>query len=449
MSVLLTCENLEKSFGPRLLFRGISLGLSDEEHTGLIGPNGSGKSTLLKILAGLETPDDGTLVLRRGLRLGYVAQEDTFDGDATVEQLLARAIDDDHVDEHDRHTRAGMMAGRLGFEDVSQSAAALSGGWRKRLAIGRQLVREPDLLLLDEPTNHLDLDGVLWLEKLIAAARFACLIVSHDRTFLENVTGRTIELNRAYPQGFLSIDGPYSEFLAKREEFLAAQASRQQALASTVRREIEWLKRKAKARTTKAKGRIRSADRMMAELADLKSRNTAQGAAGIDFLASGRRTRKLLEMKSVAKALGGKPLFRDVNLVLAPGTRLGLLGPNGSGKTTLLRLIAGEIEQDAGSIRRADGLRIVRFDQNRDQLDKSQTLRAALVDKGDTVTFRDAAMHVTAWAKRFLFRAEQLDMPVRDLSGGEQARLLIAQLMLRPADLLILDEPTNDLDIPT
>jgi ATP-binding cassette subfamily F protein uup len=154
-------------------------------------------------------------------------------------------------------------------------------------------------------------------------------------------------------------------------------------------------------------------------------------------------------MKSVAKALGGKPLFRDVNLVLAPGTRLGLLGPNGSGKTTLLRLIAGEIEQDAGSIRRADGLRIVRFDQNRDQLDKSQTLRAALVDKGDTVTFRDAAMHVTAWAKRFLFRAEQLDMPVRDLSGGEQARLLIAQLMLRPADLLILDEPTNDLDIPT
>src|SRR5688572_8539118 len=307
MSVLLTCENLEKSFGPRLLFRGISLGLSDEEHTGLIGPNGSGKSTLLKILAGLETPDDGTLVLRRGLRLGYVAQEDTFDGDATVEQLLARAIDDDHVDEHDRHTRAGMMAGRLGFEDLNQGAAALSGGWRKRLAIGRQLIREPDLLLLDEPTNHLDLEGVLWLEKLLTGARFACLIVSHDRAFLENVTGRTIELSRAYPQGFLSIDGPYSEFLVKREEFLAAQASRQQALASTVRREIEWLSRKAKARTTKAKGRIQSADRMMAELA---------------------------ELKTVAKSLGGRPLFRDVNLVLAPGTRLARSSHTASCTTT-------------------------------------------------------------------------------------------------------------------
>src|SRR5687768_14477930 len=309
MSVLLTCENLEKSYGPRLLFKGISLGLSDEEHTGLIGPNGSGKSTLLKILAGMEMPDDGTLSSRRGLRLGYVAQEDTFDADATIEQILARAIDDDHVDDHERHTRAAMMAGRLGFADVEQRAGNLSGGWRKRLAIGRQLIREPDLLLLDEPTNHLDLEGVLWLEKLLTGARFACLIVSHDRAFLENVTGRTIELSRAYPQGFLSIDGPYSEFLVKREEFLAAQASRQQALASTVRREIEWLSRKAKARTTKAKGRIRSADRMMAELADLKSRNTAQGAAGIDFLASERKTRKLFELKSVAKSLGGKTLF--------------------------------------------------------------------------------------------------------------------------------------------
>jgi ATP-binding cassette subfamily F protein uup len=449
MSVLLTFENLEKSYGPRRLFTGISLGLSDEVHTGLIGPNGSGKSTLLKILAGIETPDAGTITLRRGLRMGYVAQEHRYDPAATVEQLLAGAIDDDHVDDHERPTRAAMMAGRLGFADPSQAAGTLSGGWVKRLAIGCQLIRDPDLLLLDEPTNHLDLEGVLWLEKLLNSARFACLIVSHDRSFLENTTGRTIELSGAYAQGFLSIDGPYSEFLIKREEHLAAQASRQLALASTVRREIEWLSRKAKARTTKAKGRIQSADRMMAELADLKTRNTSHGAAAVDFVGSERRTRKLLEMKGASKSLGGKALFSGVDLVLSPGTRLGLLGPNGSGKTTLLRLITGELEPDAGTIRRADGLRIVRFDQNRRQLDQVQTLRQALVQDGDTITHRDGSMHVTAWAKRFLFRVEQLDMPVGDLSGGEQARVLIAQLMLQPADVLILDEPTNDLDIPT
>ncbi|MGB7159120.1 MAG: ABC-F family ATP-binding cassette domain-containing protein [Tepidisphaeraceae bacterium] len=450
MAVLLSCQNLSKSFGPRLLFKGITLGLSDEQHTGLIGPNGSGKSTLLKILAGLEHADEGEIVARRQLRAGYVAQEDVLDPDQTVEQSLADAIEHGHGDEHDRIVAANVMLGRIGFADAQQRVGALSGGWRKRLAIARQLIREPDLLLLDEPTNHLDLEGIIWLENLLKSAPFACLIVSHDRQFLENSTNRTIELNRAYPQGFLSVDGSYSEFLQRREEFLAAQRSEQQSLASQVRREIEWLHRGAKARTTKAKGRIQQAERMMADLADLKSRNATQGAAGIDFLASQRKTRRLIEMKGVSISRGDRQLFRDVNFTLAPATKLGLLGPNGSGKTTLLKLLTGELQPDAGSIFRADILKVVTFDQNREQLDKDQTLRAALSPKGgDTITYRGGSMHITAWARRFLFRTEQLDMPVGEMSGGEQARILIARLMLCPADVLILDEPTNDLDIPT
>jgi ATP-binding cassette subfamily F protein uup len=447
-AMLLTGRNLAKWYGPRLLFSGITLGLEESARVGLIGANGSGKSTLLRIFAGLEQPDEGELVARKQLRVGYVPQEDSFEPGESAAACVFAAIDD-HLDDHERHVRAAILLDRAGFADQNQTVETLSGGWRKRLAIVRQIAREPDLLLMDEPTNHLDVEGILWLEDLIDAASFATLTVSHDRRFLEEIAHRIVELGRQYPQGYLSHDGTYSEFVEKREEFLAAQQGRERALASGVRREIEWLRRGAKARTTKAKGRIERAGEMMSELADVRSRNIAQGAAKIDFSASGRKTRKLLELKSVAKSLGGRELFRDVNFVLAPGSKLGLLGPNGSGKSTLIRLIAGQTDPDAGEIVRADQLRIVLFDQNREQLDPNQTLHHALWPSSDTVSFQGQSMHITAWAKRFLFRTEQLDLPVSDLSGGEQARVLIARLMLLPADVLILDEPTNDLDIAT
>ncbi len=340
-----------------------------------------------------------------------------------------------------------MLLGKVGFADAEQAVDSLSGGWRKRLSIARELIRGPDLLLLDEPTNHLDLEGILWLEKLLANAPFSFLLVSHDRYFLENATNRIVELSSAYADGYLSTNGTYSDFLVKREEYLGAQAARQQSLAGQVRREIEWLHRGAKARTTKAKGRIQQAGQLMQDLSDLKTRNAQSGAAKIDFVASNRQTRKMLAAKNVSKSFGGRQLFSGLDLVLSPGTKLGLLGPNGSGKSTLIRLLAGQDSPDAGEIWRAEQLRIVLFDQSRRQLDKSQTLRDALSPTGETVSYRGSSMHVTAWAARFLFRKEQLDLPVGDLSGGEQARVLIAQLMLQPADLLILDEPTNDLDI--
>jgi ABC transport system ATP-binding/permease protein len=260
--MLLTGRNLAKSFGPRLLFSGITLGLSEGERIGLIGANGSGKSTLLRILAGRETPDEGELISRRQLRVSYVAQEDLFEQSHSCLDCVVAVIDA-HLDEHERDLLAHQALDRAGFPDPSVPAAKLSGGWRKRLAIVCALAREPDLLLMDEPTNHLDIEGILWLEKTVANPAFATLTVSHDRRFLESVANRTIELGRAYPDGYLSHDGPYSEFLAKREEFLAAQVGRQRALASGVRREIEWLQRGAKARTNKAKGRIERANDMM------------------------------------------------------------------------------------------------------------------------------------------------------------------------------------------
>ncbi|QOV87367.1 ABC-F family ATP-binding cassette domain-containing protein [Humisphaera borealis] len=447
MTLLLNCSSLSKAFGARPLFQGISISFDDSERTGLIGPNGSGKSTLMKILAGIEQPDDGKIEAKRNLRLGYLPQEDRFPAGKTCHQVLVDAQNGAHADEHERELEATILLSKLEFPDHDQAAAELSGGWRKRLAIARELIRKPDLLLLDEPTNHLDLEGILWLEDLLSNAPFAFVLVSHDRYFLENATNRTVELNDSYPDGYLSHNGPYSQFVEKRVEFLEAQAAREQALASTVRREIEWLRRGAKARTTKAKGRINQAGQMMDELADLRKRNAPQGGAEIDFSASGRQTKKLLVAKKLSKALGGRQLFTNFDLVMSPGMRLGLLGPNGSGKSTLIRLLVGQLAPDGGTVVPADGLQIVHFEQTRAALDPAQTLRRALAPTGDNVSFRGQNMHVSGWAAKFLFRKEQLDLPVGDLSGGERSRVLIARLMLLPADLLILDEPTNDLDI--
>jgi ATP-binding cassette subfamily F protein uup len=450
MAVLLKTDSISKSFGVRALFRGISLSLDDQQHVGLIGPNGAGKSTLLKIIAGLEHEDAGGIETRRQIRIAYLAQEDVFPPGLKVEEaVLAGLSEEDHRDEHEKSVEAQILLTRLGFTDFEASVDVLSGGWRKRLALARELIKQPDLLLLDEPTNHLDLEGIIWLEKFLQQSRFACLLISHDRYFLEKVADRIIELNGAYPDGYLSINGSYSAFLEKREEFLAAQTAREQSLASTVRREIEWLKRGAKARTTKAKGRIQQAAVMMADLADLKTRNNLGGAVEIDFDASGRQTRKLIALKSVSKSLGDRALFQNLSLVLSPGATLGLLGPNGSGKSTLLKLLKGELQPDSGTVARAAELRVVTFDQTRASLDPAQPLRRALVPHGDKLFFQGQEIHVSSYAKRFLFRPEQLDMPLGNLSGGEQSRVLIARMMLQPADVLLLDEPTNDLDIPS
>ncbi len=448
MAVLLSCESVSKTYGSRTLFQNLSIGISEGERLGLIGPNGSGKSTLVEILAGLKEPDAGTVSARKLTRIGYVPQDSVFAPGVTVRKVLDDASARLMIDEHEREALVAETIGRAGFFDASTAAPELSGGWKKRLAIAAELVLSPDVLLLDEPTNHLDLDGILWLEKLLTGSRFASLVISHDRYFLENVATHMAEINRAYPDGLFYVRGNYSEFLDREQEFLHAQAQRQEALENRVERELEWLRRGPKARTTKSKARIQEAERLMSELNDVTAR-TRTGTAQIDFTASDRRTKKLLVAEDLSKSLGGRQLFEDLNVTLRPGTRLGLVGPNGSGKTTLLRMFADELAPDAGHIERAEQLQIVSFEQNRDILDPNVPLRRALAPEGDVVLFRDRPIHVAGWAKRFLFQNEQLEMPVGSLSGGELARVLIARLMLRPADLLLLDEPTNDLDIPT
>jgi ABC transport system ATP-binding/permease protein len=435
-----------KAHGPRALFDELSFGLFEGDQVGLVGPNGAGKSTLLRILAGIEPPDRGQRALRTGVRVGYVPQDPVFPPQGTVEDMLTATLA--AVDEDERPGRIAQALGRAGFADGRAEVAALSGGWQKRLAIARELAGEPDVLLMDEPTNHLDVEGILWLEGLLAERTRACLVVSHDRYFLEHVATRMLEVNRAYPTGLFETAGRYSEFLTRRDEFLRGQAAYEESLANTVRREIEWLRRGAKARSTKAKGRIKEADRLIEELRDARAR-AATRSADIDFTASGRRSRRLLVARGLAKSLGGRSLVQGLDVTITPGTRIGLMGPNGSGKTTLLNVLAGALAPDAGTIERADGLRIVRFEQQRPGLDPQQSLRRALAPEGDTVSFQGRSLHVAAWAKRFLFQPEQLEVPVGRLSGGEQARIHIARLMREPADLLILDEPTNDLDIPT
>lgn len=416
----------------------------------MVGPNGAGKSTLLKILAGLTEPDIGELTRQRGLRVAYVPQDEHFPADRTIRDLLGEATTKDtETEQFERERRISMVVANAGFPDLEASAGSLSGGWRKRLSIAIQLVKAPDLLLLDEPTNHLDLHGVLWLEQLLNTSDFAYVVVTHDRMFLENVCTQIVELNPTYAEGYISIKGTYSDFLTARQEVRQAQSNLEQAIASKVRREIAWLQRGAKARQTKARGRIKEAGRLIEALDEVKTRNAMTSTADIEFSASGRKTKELLVCKGLRKSLGGKQLFGDLDIVLSPGTRIGLLGANGTGKTTLLRVLCNELAPDAGTIKRADDLRVVMFDQAREQLDQKKDLKDALCPSGDAVVYRGQSLHVATWARKFLFRTDQLRMPVSYLSGGEQARILIANLMLRPADVLILDEPTNDLDIET
>ena len=445
MPPIINAQKISKAFGAKPLFEDVSFTVSDADRIGLIGPNGSGKSTLLRILAGTERPDSGDLAVRKRLQLSYVEQDSRFVAGASVRTVVEKAMQRSVA--AGRGTHFAETLGRAGFEDLEVEASALSGGWQKRLAIVEALVQSPDVLLLDEPTNHLDLAGIEWLEDLLQQAPFACVVVSHDRYFLESVATDMAELNRVYPDGLLRVHGSYTDFLEKKEEFLHAQAKRHEALENLVHSEIEWLRRGARARTRKSKARIDKAGELMSELAGLNAR-TRSATAQIDFAATDRKTKRLIELQDVTCEIGNRTLFEGLNFIISAGMRVGVVGPNGSGKTTLLRMLRGEVVPTRGDIRRADWLRIVYFDQSR-QLDLSQTLRRALAPEGDSVVYQDRVVHVASWAAKFLFTGEQLDQPVERLSGGERARVLIAQLMLQPADILLLDEPTNDLDIPT
>ena len=458
MSHLFSAHSLAKSFGAQLLFKNIDLFVHDGDRIGLIGPNGSGKSTLLKIICGLENPDEGTIRKKKHLVTSYLAQEDLFEEKCSILDNLLSAFRNTKIGETEQYTRAHTMVSRGEFPDPLAPVQNLSGGWRKRLSICRALITQSDLLVMDEPTNHLDMEGILWLEKMLNSSfpesPTAYLLVSHDRHFLENCTNRMIELSPRYPQGSLQVNGNYSRFIEQREKFLLNQMQQEERLSNKVRRETEWLRRGPKARTTKARYRINEAHRLQDELLSVRSRNRSTSSVRIGFDSSGRKTKKLLVAEKIKKQFNNKELFSGLDMVLSPGTRLGLLGRNGCGKSTLMHILESAVdpdtvEVDSGTIRVADSVQIVSFDQRREQIDKDVSLRRALAPEGDSVVYQGRSIHVVSWAKRFLFRVDQLETPVGQLSGGEQARILIAGLMRRPADILLLDEPTNDLDIPS
>jgi len=469
VGILLSAQGLTAAYGARTLFADVSFTIEDGDRVGLIGPNGAGKSTLLRLLAdaAAEQRIGGAVSRRRGLRVGYLEQVPRFAPGATIAsvvreglagglgQALGAAGNEGHADwEREEQARQVMVA--LGFSgaadrpdvDETTPVATLSGGWQKRVAMARELGRQPELLLLDEPTNHLDVESIEWLERLLSRARFATVTVTHDRVFLQRVATRILELDRRNAGGLLAVAGNFEEYVRVKTANMEAQEQREVVLRNTLRRETEWLQRGAAARTTKQQARIQRAGDLREEVSSLGSRNAVRGTS-MDFQGGETRAKRLVEAKGLAKSYGDRPIFEGATLLLAPGARVALMGPNGCGKSTLIRVLLGDEPATAGTVKRADGLRVAYFAQDRGALDPERTVADTVCPDGDYVSFRGARVHVRGYLERFLFTHDQANLAVGKLSGGEQSRLLLAQLMLRPADVLVLDEPTNDLDLST
>lgn len=452
MGILVSCHELRHAFGEHPLFSGVTFSVNSGERIGVIGPNGAGKSTLLKILAGEMKPDSGTVAFSRGLRVGYLKQVPEFSGQATIwSTALEGALDPDDwqaIAKANEVLSHLQLSGTVAGISPETEVASLSGGWKKRVALARELVREPDLLLLDEPTNHLDVESIVWLEQWLARARFATLTVTHDRAFLQGVANRIVELDRRNPQGLLSIQGDYATYTETKQSMMEAQESREERLRNRLRTETEWLRRGAKARTTKQQARIHRAGELKDEVEDLARRNRI-GSVNIDFQTAERNPKKLLVAERISKSYGGRQIVPSIDLTLTAGSRVALLGSNGCGKSTLIRLLLGREKPDTGSLTLSEHLQVAYFEQNRDLLDPKATVLRTLCPTGDFVEFRGSRQHVKGYLDRFMFSPEQMQMQVGKLSGGEQSRLLVAKLMLQPANLLVLDEPTNDLDLAT
>lgn len=451
MAILIGTQDLSKSFAARPLFSGLSFTIESAERIGLIGPNGAGKSTLLSILGGKQAPDSGTLSLQRGLRIGFLEQTQVFPAEISVEEVVYSGLRDRY--DGMEIAKAQELMAKLGLADGTEAypeklVAELSGGWKKRVALARELAREPDLLLLDEPTNHLDVESILWLEEFLARAPFATLTITHDRAFLQKIANRILELDRRNPGGLLSIRGNYADYLEAKENLMSAQEAQETRLKNTLRRETEWLRQGAKARTTKQEARIQRAGVLAETVSEISQRNEDR-TTKISTIDAGRSPKKLIEAKNISRSYAGRLVVPCLDLLLTPETRLGILGANGSGKSTLIRLLLKREESDTGSVFHADNLKVAYFEQNRDSLDPEITVLRTVCPLGDQLYYNNSQIHVRSYLSRFLFHGDQVEMPVGRLSGGEQSRLLLAKLFLEPANVLVLDEPTNDLDMKT
>ena len=443
---LISINSVGKDYGIKSLFSNLTLVIDPREKVGLIGANGSGKSTLLKMIMGLEDPDCGEIILRRDTLKAYVKQQDEFPTDISAIDFLLSEVPS--LKQH----QAEQLLGSSGLAEINCLTQSMSGGMKKRLAIITGLAKNPDILLLDEPTNHLDIPGILWLEETLLNFAGAILFISHDRFFIERIAERTIELDARFPGGYISAVGGYSAVIDKRDQTLEQLRATKDSLRNKVRREVEWLRAGVKARTTKAKYRSDEAHRLIAEL---NSMQLDKQTAELGFAATGRKTKELIKFDRVSGGItdlqegSSIELWKDLSFTVYPGTRIGIVGGNGVGKTTLLRTIVGELPVIKGKILRASNLKINYFGQMREQLNPEVTVERFLSPDADTVVYQNREIHVVSWARRFLFNTDQLSSRIKDLSGGEQARLLLAKLSLLDSDILVFDEPTNDLDIAT
>ena len=456
---ILHLQQASLAFGHVPLFEDADLRIDPGERIALIGRNGTGKSSLLKAIAG-EIPLDAGVVWREpGLRVARLDQaafepagsgadsaENGKTGDRTVREEIARGlgplVDLDGEDGWRADQKIGMVISRLGLP-ANRLVRELSGGWRRRTLLAKALVSQPDLLLLDEPTNHLDIDAIHWLENFVAAFAGAILFVTHDRAFLDRLATRIVELDRGR---LTSWPGSYAAYLEKKAAALENEARDLERLDKKLAQEEAWLRQGVKARRTRNEGRVRDLMKLRAERA---SRRDRIGDVKLTVDASESSGKLVFDVRGISKSFGDTTVIRDFSQRIFRGDRVGLIGPNGSGKSTLLKLLVGELEPDTGEIRRGTRLQPAYFDQQREQLDPEQTVLASVNDGNDTVVINGQPRHVLGYLADFLFPKERALSPVKSLSGGERSRLLLARLFSRPANLLVLDEPTNDLDIET
>ncbi len=445
----ITASEISKTLGTKNLFEDLSFGVNEKERIGLIGTNGAGKSTLLKILSQEIDSDSGELIYRNKIKISYVPQEEEFLNQDSISDVLKNALTESSeiLSKEEIETRTQIHLSFCGFEDFSEPVSQLSGGWKKRLSLAKAFAHEPDLLLLDEPTNHLDWEGIFWLENTLKNNHPSFIVISHDRDFINNLTNKTIEIGKAFEKGYLSFPLPYYKFIEQKEELLNTQRRTQKSLENTALREDKWLKAGVKARTTKNQGRIKEAHKLFNDLDDLKQRNNSVlKRSQITIQASDRKTKKLIEVKDLNVGYSDLKLIGSLTFTLGPKTTLGLVGHNGCGKTSLIRAL---LSPDRKGVKHAKDIQIVYFSQDRESLPEDSNLMDYLGDGSRYVIFKDQNIHVASYASQFLFGSDKMTIKISELSGGERARLSLAKILLKPCDVLILDEPTNDLDVET
>ncbi len=442
---LLTCKSLCLAFGDVALLDHIEFAIDARERIALIGRNGAGKSSLLRILLGEAAPDDGEVVREKGVRVAYVLQEPQFEDGATVESAVASglAAEDPHDDESWRYAgRITEAISRVGL-DPDSTIASLSGGMKKRVALARALVSEPALLLLDEPTNHLDFDGIAWLEDTLRSYDGAVIAISHDRRFLESFATRIVELDRGQ---LVSYPGSFAEYQRRKAEMMNSESLANARFDKLLKEEEVWIRKGVEARRTRNEGRVRRLEELRRTRA---ARRDVQGKVNLTLDAGERSGKIVAELIDISKSFGSNVIIRDFSAILQRGDRIGLIGPNGAGKTTLIKLMLADLQPDSGTIKRGTQLQVAYFDQFREALDDNATLSDVISPGSEFVEIAGARKHVISYLGDFLFPPQRARAKVKSLSGGERNRLLLARLFAKPANVLVLDEPTNDLDIET